>query len=114
MRQLAISIALFTSLFAACGGSDNEPIVTVVKSVESIQCQTVPPSIAQLDADLSRAGIVPAAKSCASDAKDRSFACGVPVLYLRVIEIPSSQSDAASALGYKPRESYNSVIPISC
>lgn len=111
MKHLALCAALCAAaLLSSCGGS--EPTVTVIKAVESIQCVTIPETIEQLDAALARAGVVPVAKSCASDGYDRAFACGVKVNYLRVIEIPNSQMSAASALGYQGPEAFPHMRPL--
>jgi len=113
MKYVA-SFLFLGALLVACGGSGEESTVTVIKSVESIQCVTVAPTPAQLDAELAGANISPISKSCASDGKDRSFACGVPTLYLRIIEIHEHQANAAAELGYKTKENYDVISPISC
>lgn len=109
------SISLLGSaLLLACGGAAEDSTVTLVKSVDSIQCVTVPETIDQLDAALAGANIAPIAKSCGWDGNDRLSTCGAIASYLRIIEVPASQAGAASTLGYKSLDSFGKVVPVQC
>lgn len=115
MKPYVLAYLVMSGCLFACGGSSaDDPSLTVAKEVESIQCETKPEPIAQLDAALARANVVPTKKYCAWDGTDRGFACGLKTFYLRVIEIPESQSNAASELGYRSTQRYDRLIPIEC
>lgn len=112
--KYAVSFSiLFSAFLSACGGSDDAPSVTVAKSVDSVQCVSLPATVEQLDADLASANIITTQRSCAWDGKVPS-GCGSKVSYFRVIEIPSDQMDKASTLGYKSLDNFSNLSPISC
>jgi hypothetical protein len=113
MKYAVSFYILFSAFLSACGGSDHALNVTVAKSVDSVQCVSLPASLEQLDADLASANITPTQKSCAWDGKI-PFGCGAKVSYFRVIEIPSDQMDKASTLGYKSLDNFSKLSTISC
>lgn len=114
MRFIAAVCLTLGALLSSCGGSDDDPPVTVVKSVESIQCVTRPETIEQLDAALARANITPSATACGWDGIDRLQSCGAKSAYLRIIVIPSNQQEAALALGYGSPNRFERVAPTGC
>jgi hypothetical protein len=95
LAPLSLAIAL-----AGCGGSDPQ-FQTLVKSVENLQCEPPRFTPLQLETELAVAGINVRSVSCGWDGLGRVAACGTPSPYLRIIEVPQEQVEAASELGYQ-------------
>jgi len=102
---LAITLA-WTLQLTACGGGDDvdtSPIM-MSKSVTRISCQPSTSTLLQVDQELDSAGVKSFSRRCASGGQPFPAICGVPISYLRVVEISKFQEPIAKNLGYFPLE----------
>lgn len=110
-----LSAIAFACLVSACGGSDPQPSQTLMRAVEYPQCEPRVPTMAQLDAELQSAGIEIRAKSCASFGPQLvPTGCGIPVVLLRVVDVPQDQAPLAAPLGYRPKAEFPPTTALPC
>lgn len=114
MRHLlALSITL--SLLVACGGGHHAAAsAKVFKYRGSQQCTGGGASIAELQQQLSSAGIAVSASSCGTDGNLRAAVCGGPDGAIAIFEIPASQVERSSSLSFLPLSKLPAAREVPC
>ena len=109
--SLAIALALGT---AACALAPASPQVAMFKSLEGRQCESVGRNADDVAAELTRAGIEVIARSCGHDGRMRPQMCGAADGRIVIVEVPASNKDAATALGFAPLSLRPDAIRAPC
>lgn len=87
-------------LLAACAQPQAAQPVRVAKALGSKQCEGGGRTLAELQAELERAGVPVARAACGTDGRLRAQMCGTPDGRLGIFEIPASAREAAAAAGF--------------
>lgn len=100
-------VFLLCALLGACAGplqGAAEKSVSVYKSRGALQCEGPGLPVAELQRQLTDAGIRVSASSCGHDGRMRPAMCGRPDGAIAIFDIPASKLDAAVALKFMPLE----------
>ena len=112
MKSAALAAALAV---VACGGGDEQPsTVSVVKSLNSLQCTGGGPTVGVLQSQLSGAGVQVVASFCGIDAVPRASVCGLSDGAIAIFEVPASQQAQAEALGFVPLSAVPAAFKRAC
>jgi len=113
MKQPSLSI-LVTSLLAACSSGNASPPVEMYIPMGSVQCSGGGKTLTGLKSQLQGAGIQFTSVGCGSDGVMRIALCGAPDGRIAIFSIPSSQSPAATQLGFIPLTKLPNAIRVPC
>ena len=109
-----LSAVLVAALAAACGGSSEPDNVSMVRSLESLQCTGGGTTPAALQAQLVAAGIQVIAASCGFDGLPHPAVCGAPDGALAIFDLPAAQQVVAQTLGFILLSSMPSAVRATC
>jgi len=119
---LLAPLICFTAV-AACGaGNSSTPGssgasftgVRTYKYAGSVQCSGGGLSLAQMQQQLTDAGVQVISASCGGDGYMYIAACGAPDGRIGIFEIPADQVQAASAAGFAPLTDLPEASKLSC
>ena len=106
-----------STTLAACGGGDigSSPNgVTLYRYAGSVQCTGGGLTLADMNMQLTNAGVLVYSASCGSDGYIHAGGCGSPDGRIGIFEVPTSQAQAASALGFAPLSGLPYAFKTSC
>lgn len=95
-------LTIVTAALAGCGGGDDMTIVSVAKSLGSVQCAGGGQSLAALEGQLRDVGVGVVAGTCGHDGIVRPAVCGASDGRIAIVDIDADQLPAASSLGFVP------------
>ena len=101
-------IILMTTVIAACNAIPNTTLITVQKSLGTLQCQdndNTEHRFIQLSTQLKEAEIKIASAAISHDGRSRPAVCGAADGKIGLFKIPSTQLQQAQQLGYSLLES---------
>jgi hypothetical protein len=104
------AVALPTAAASGAGEADSNALsrgVTLYKSFGSVQCTGGGVSLEAMQQQLAAAGIQVLSASCGTDGRMYIAVCGAGDGRVGIFEVPATQAEAASALGFAPL----SVLP---
>jgi hypothetical protein len=115
---LKLRVVLFlgaSALLSSCGGGDEDLTPTpLAREVVYTACEESKTALAKVDQSLVDAGVQVYANGCASDGLAVPAVCGIPIHYLRSVEVPKFQEQLARSLGFRAPSEFSSFIPLSC
>lgn len=91
-----------TLALAACAQPQAAQPIRVAKALGSKQCEGGGRTLAELRAELERAGVGVLRAALGTDGRMRVQMCGAPDGRLGIFEIPAAARDAAAAAGFGP------------
>ena len=120
MQISMLSLASVVVL-AACGGSGAGGDVpapgsstSVYRYAGSVQCEGGGLSLAESQRQLTNAGIQVFSAACGIDGNAYPAVCGAPDGRIRTFEVPTAQSQLASAIGFAPLSNLASPALADC
>ena len=100
-RHKAAAAVVLGATLAACGGGQAAAdLVDMYVPLGSLQCSGGGTPLSQWVRQLEQAGVQVVASACGLDGKARLAVCGVSDGRIAIVQIPRSQSQSASALGF--------------
>lgn len=115
-RVTFLTVTLAALATTACGGGNGNPNsgIRTYKYAGSLQCSGGGLSLAEMQRQLSDAGISVLDASCGVDGNMYTAVCGAPDGRIGIFEIPSEQVQAASALGFAPLTTLPAAAQVPC
>jgi hypothetical protein len=98
--KLVAALMAVSLLAGACGGSDEEASMLVLRSLESRQCESGGLTLADVQALALAAGVQVRSASCGWDGLGHVAACGAGDGRIAILEIALSQGQLALASGF--------------
>ena len=106
-------VALF--LLSACGGGDSPSAnINLYKYAGSVQCTGGGLTLPEMTLQLTNASIQVLSSSCGTDGNVYAAVCGGADGRIGIFEVPSSQEQAASAVGFAPLSNLPSASKTAC
>jgi len=114
MRKFLISLVAF-SLLGSCGGGDSPSAnINLYKYAGSVQCTGSGLTLPEMTLQLTSANIQVLSFSCGTDGKVYAAVCGGGDGRIGIFEVPSSQEQAASVVGFAPLSDIPSASKTAC
>lgn len=116
MRIFSACLVVFATL-AGCGAVESKSpnaSVSLYKYVGSVQCAGGGMSLQAMERQLTNAGIPVLTSACGTDGRIYAAVCGAADGRIGIFEIPATQVQAASALGFVPLRSLRDATKVAC
>lgn len=116
MRTFIISFVALIFL-CACGGGNgysHGASISLYKYAGSVQCTGGGLSLLEMQRQLTDAGIQVFSASCGIDGRAYATVCGGADGRIGIFEVPLSQEQAASAIGFLPLSNLPAAAEVAC
>jgi hypothetical protein len=118
MRKSLLTLASVAMLSACGGGGTAAPgtatTAGIYRYAGSVQCTAGGTPLAEAQRMLTDAGIVVLAGSCGLDGMSYPAVCGAPDGRIHIFDVPATQAQAASAIGFAPLSELNAATRVDC
>lgn len=116
MRIFLIPLIACAAVAACGGGAAESPAtnVSMYKYFGSVQCNGGGTSLPTLARQLTDAGISVFSSACGVDGRIYAAVCGGADGRIGILEIPATQAQAASALGFAPLTNLPAAVTVAC
>lgn len=111
----SLELALAATLLGGCGGGDSAAEATdLFVSMGSLQCTGGGTPLPEWERRLTAAGVQVLASSCGMDGQAHATVCGAPDGRIAIVQAPSRQAPAASALGFVALSTLPGATRVPC
>jgi len=107
-------LSMLTALAACGGGQQEDVVVSMYKSRDSVQCGPAGAPPSEFQRQLADAGVRVVAASCGTDGQAYPAACGAPDGAIVVFELPAEQAPIAASLAFAPLSNLPTAQIVPC